>query len=205
MDTFWQTETVSPCWVALAPLCPLCCLQGLFAGFPLWGLGSLGTTGLACPGNSDVPHLFLSWNSKQSARENLPLQRVSSKLCSGHCSPAPLSLPQQLQILCPSTAVSFSGSISTPALGSPDWDVPFPELMAQLWHGLAWPKLTGFCLSLQGGHMLTPLPAATPMKPGSAVSTCVLLPRSLSRALSVPWLGGCCLPEGGRTVVHMGS
>lgn len=38
-------------------------------------------------------------------------------------------------------------------------------------------KLIWFCLSLQGGHMLTPLPAATPMKPGSAVSTSVLLPR----------------------------
>ncbi|KFV62743.1 Acetyl-coenzyme A synthetase, cytoplasmic, partial [Dryobates pubescens] len=33
---------------------------------------------------------------------------------------------------------------------------------------VAWPKLTPFGLSLQGGHMLTPLPAATPMKPGSA-------------------------------------
>lgn len=113
--------------------------------------------------------------------------------------------PSSSKALCSSTAVSFPGSISTPALGSPDWNVLFPELMAQLWHGLAWPKLTGFCLSLQGGHMLTPLPAATPMKPGSAVSTCVLLPRSLSRALSVPWLGGCSLPEGGGTVVHMGS
>lgn len=38
-------------------------------------------------------------------------------------------------------------------------------------------QLTRFCLSSQGGHMLTPLPAATPMKPGSAVSTSVLLPR----------------------------
>lgn len=34
VDTFWQTETVSPHWVALAPLCRLCSLQGLFAGFP---------------------------------------------------------------------------------------------------------------------------------------------------------------------------
>lgn len=51
--------------------------------------------------------------------------------------------------------------------------------------------------------MLTPLPAATPMKPGSAVSTCVL-PRNLSGALSVPWLGGCSLLGGEGTVVHVG-
>lgn len=30
--------------------------------------------------------------------------------------------------------------------------------------------LTGCSLGFQGGHVLTPLPAATPMKPGSAVS-----------------------------------
>lgn len=30
--------------------------------------------------------------------------------------------------------------------------------------------LTGCFLAFQGGHVLTPLPAATPMKPGSAVS-----------------------------------
>lgn len=31
VDTFWQTETVSPCWVSL---CLLCSLQGLLASFP---------------------------------------------------------------------------------------------------------------------------------------------------------------------------
>lgn len=38
------------------------------------------------------------------------------------------------------------------------------------------PKLIPFCLPSQGGHMLTSLPAATPMKPGSAVSTFLLPP-----------------------------
>lgn len=160
---------------------------------------------MACPGNSDVSLLYLSWNSKQAPRGNLLLQRKSSfpKEIFFQTLLWTLLSPSSSKALCPdspSTAVSFPGPISTPALGSPDWNVLFPELMAQLWHGLVWPKLTGFCLSLQGGHMLTPLPAATPMKPGSAVSTCILLPR----ALPVPWLGGCSLPEAGGTLVHMG-
>lgn len=148
---------------------------------------------LVCP--------FSSCPGTQTGSKGKPSSpRVSSKLCSGHCSPSPLSLPQQLQRFVPRLPIlPFPEPISTPALSSPDWDVLFPEMMAQLRDGLAWPKLTGFCLSWQGGHMLTPLPAATPMKPGSAVSTCVLS-MSLRRALSVPWLGVCSLPGGGGTV-----
>jgi len=142
---------------------------------------------------------------KQAPRGGLPPPRVPAKVCSGPCSPSPL-FPPAAPKLCAQTRApcpllySSQGPVSAAALSSLGltgmwWD---QSLCKQLSDGLARPKLTRFCLSLQGGHMLTPLPAATPMKPGSAVSSSAPLSRGREGspglqqqlARSLPWPGG---------------
>lgn len=156
VDTFWQTETVSPhlgvSGTSLSLVLPagsrvsrqVCCDISVL----LWGLVVLLAqeltpivAGVACK-------CWFPFSLRASESPWGDLKRFPAKVCSELCS---LCFLQHLQ--------SFM-----PKHGLP---VPCCILPSRL----ASPRLIPFCLPLQGGHMLTSLPAATPMKPGSAVST----------------------------------